>query len=70
MLSGYAVSSRTTPPSAYRFQRAGPAEPRFVVMSTTPLDAAVPYTPLAAGPFRISIDSMSSGFRSLSRFGA
>ncbi len=36
----------------------------------TPFAAAVPYSADAAGPFRISMLSMSSGFRSSSRDGA
>src|SRR2546425_413346 len=57
------------PCSAYRFHRALPGAPCLVVIRTTPLAASVPYSADAAGPFTTSIDSKSSGFRSLIRLG-
>ena len=39
---GYAVTSRTLPPSAYALHFVLPARPRFVVICTTPFAAAVP----------------------------
>jgi hypothetical protein len=41
--------------------------PFFVMMLMTPRAASVPYSVAAAGPLRISIDSISSGLKSLSR---
>ena len=43
--------------------------PCFVVIRTTPLDAWMPYSVAAAGPFTISMFSMSSGTMSLMREG-
>src|SRR5256714_9252313 len=57
------------PCSAYRFHRALPGSPCLVVISTTPFAASVPYSADAAGPFTTSIDSKSSGFKSLMRLG-
>src|SRR6266550_4436313 len=57
------------PCSAYRFHRALPGAPCLVVISTTPFAASVPYSADAAGPFTTSIDSKSSGFKSLMRLG-
>src|SRR5437667_6012239 len=57
------------PCSAYTFHRALPGAPCLVVIRTTPLAASVPYSADAAGPFTTSIDSKSSGFRSLIRLG-
>ncbi len=50
-----------------KFHFGTPPEPRLVMTWMTPFDASVPYNAAAAGPFRISIDSMSSGLRSLIR---
>ena len=50
---------------------AAPARPFFVVTTTTPFAAAVPYSVAADGPFTISMSSISSGlklFRRLSAF--
>jgi hypothetical protein len=44
-----------------------PARPFFVVMTMTPLAASVPYNVAAEGPFTISMSSMSSGLRSLTK---
>ena len=49
------------------FQRGDPAFPRFVVITTTPLAASVPYNVAADGPFTISTFSISSGLRSPTR---
>src|SRR5256885_10034388 len=57
------------PCSAYRFHRALPGAPCLVLITTTPFAASVPYSADAAGPFTTSIDSKSSGFRSLMRLG-
>jgi hypothetical protein len=43
--------------------------PRLVVMTITPLAASVPYSVAAEGPRTISIDWISSGFRSPTRLG-
>ena len=40
--------------------------PRLVITWITPADASAPYSVAAAGPFTISMDSMSAGFRLLS----
>ena len=48
-------------------RRSGP--PRFVVITTTPFAAAVPYSAAADGPFTISMLSISSGLMSLTRLG-
>ena len=57
------------PPSTNAFQRVGPGRPRLVRIWITPLAASVPYSAAADGPLTISIDSMSSGLKSLSREG-
>src|SRR5438552_11290802 len=57
------------PCSAYRLHRAGPGLPRFVLMTTTPFAASVPYSAVADGPLMTSSDSISSGFRSFTRLG-
>src|SRR2546427_3385039 len=57
------------PCSAYTVQRAFPGWPCLVLITTTPFAASVPYSADAAGPFTTSIDSKSSGFRSLMRLG-
>ncbi len=41
--------------------------PFFVKIWMTPFEASEPYSVAAAAPFRTSMRSMSSGFRSLSR---
>jgi hypothetical protein len=48
---------------------ASAGRPRFVVMTTTPFAAAVPYNAAADGPFTISMPSISSGLMSLARLG-
>src|SRR5205809_4391807 len=58
-----------TPCSANTFQRAVPGWPCLVLIPPTPFAASVPYNADAAGPFTISIDSKSSGLRSLMRLG-
>src|SRR3977135_3087077 len=58
------------PCSAYTFQCALPGEPCLVVISTTPFAASGPFSADADGPFTTSIDSKSSGLRSLMRLGA
>src|SRR5258708_20291712 len=57
------------PCSAYTVQRALPGWPCLVLITTTPFAASVPYSADAAGPFTTSIDSKSSGLRSLMRLG-
>src|SRR3989442_19962 len=57
------------PCSAYTVHRAGPGLPRFVVITTTPFAASVPYSAVADGPFTTSIDSISSELRSFTRLG-
>ncbi len=52
------------------FHLVAPGVPRFVVMRITPFAASVPYSVAAAGPFTISMDSMSSGLMSSSRDGS
>ena len=44
-----------------------PARPLRVVITSTPFAAAVPYSAEAAGPFRTSTFSISSGFMSVRR---
>jgi len=58
-----------TPRSANAVQRAGPGLPRFVLMTTTPLAASVPYRAAAEGPLMMSSDSISSGLTSFTRLG-
>ena len=58
-----------TPTSLYTLHWGGPAAPRLVRISTTPLAASVPYSVEAEGPLTISIDSISSGLRSFRRLG-
>jgi hypothetical protein len=41
--------------------------PRLVMICTTPFEASVPYSVVAAGPLMISMDSMSSGLMSFNR---
>jgi hypothetical protein len=48
----------------------GPGRPRLVRICTTPFAASVPYSAAADGPFTISMDSISSGLKSLMREGA
>ena len=43
-----------------------PARPFFVVITTTPFAAFVPYSVAADGPFTISMSSISSGLSELS----
>src|SRR6266571_1450503 len=50
-----------------RFQRAVVPLPFFVMILRTPLDASVPYSVAALGPFNTSMDSMSCGLRSFKR---
>ena len=61
--------SSSVPASAYAVHRVLPDNPRFVVICTTPLAAAVPYNAAAAGPLMISMFSISAGFRSSTRVG-
>src|SRR3954470_22149364 len=63
----YLVRSVMPPASAFHVQRVAPARPRFVVTTMTPFAASVPYSVAADGPLTISIDSISSGLRSLRR---
>src|SRR5256885_15929942 len=57
------------PPSRKLLQRGLPERPRLVVIWMTPFAAAVPYCAAAAGPFRTSNVSISSGLMSLNRDG-
>ena len=58
-----------TPVSANAVNRAGPGVPRFVLMTITPLLAAVPYRVEAAGPITTWYDSISLGSMSSTRLG-
>src|SRR5688572_9334986 len=58
------------PLSANTLNRHAPAEPRFVLMTMTPLAASVPYKLEADGPRRTSMDSMMFGSMSSRREGA
>ena len=51
-----------------RLNRGTPPVPRLLRMITTPLVAREPYIAVAAADLRISIDSISAGFKSASRF--
>src|SRR5688572_21993733 len=62
-VSGYCEWSSTRPYSANVVHRALPARPFFVVTTMTPLDASVPYSVAADGPFTTSTSWMSSGLR-------
>ncbi len=62
------VASRFTPDSTRKVYWVSPPElPPLVSIRITPAAASVPYSAAAAGPLMTSMDSMSSGLRSLSR---
>src|SRR5688572_21113168 len=62
-VSGYCEWSSMRPYSANVDHRALPARPFFVVTTMTPLEASVPYSVAADGPFTTSTSWMSSGLR-------
>ena len=51
-----------------RLNRGTPAVPRLLRMMTTPLVAREPYIAVAAADLSTSMDSISAGFKSASRF--
>src|SRR5689334_21370481 len=62
----YGFRSCTCPVSVNQLQRVVPERPRRVVITMTPLEASVPYSVAADGPFTISTFSISSGESELS----
>ena len=65
-MSAYVDVSRDVLVDPNAFHRVGPATPRLVLMTMTPLAASEPYIAEADGPRRMSIDSMLLGSMSLS----
>src|SRR5690242_17407486 len=63
----YGLRSSIVRVSALKLHFAAPDFPRFVVTTTTPFAALVPYSVAADGPFTISMSSISSGERLLIR---
>src|SRR4029079_13388266 len=63
----YGLRSSIVRVSALKLHFVPPERPRFVVTTTTPFAALVPYSVAADGPFTISMSSISSGVRLLMR---